>query len=153
MHLSLRETVEKFATSTLLTLGLILSAGIAKANPVESTTSIPDGRYLYGESAQPDQIGQAYLVFEAVDGQVQGAFYMPHSSFDCFSGDLSNQALHLTLVDSYDRTTWDYSIPVDRQAVVASADTVQLPMLLQGYHQISTLSDNDARILDTCRAQ
>jgi hypothetical protein len=150
MHSSLRDTLEKIASSAFITTGLLISAALnARALPTAAPT-IPNGQYLYGEVTTPNEIGNAYLVFEAVDGRVSGAFYMPHSSFDCFTGELASDRLEMTLVDSYEGSAWNYEIPIDRQAVVASNATVSLPVALQGYHQLAELSDNDRRILNVC---
>ena len=88
-------------THTLALTVIIGFGGIASANTVlvsqnpqnlGSETAVvqrnflKDGVYLYGESSQPEQIGQSYMVFEVKQGQVTGAFYMPRSSFDCFTG-------------------------------------------------------------------
>lgn len=149
MQSSLRDTLETIASSAFITAGLLISAAMsARAMPTAPT--IPDGQYLYGEVTTPNEIGNAYLVFEAADGQVSGAFYMPHSSFDCFTGELTSDRLDMTVVDSYEGSAWTYEIPIDRQAMVASSASVSLPIALQGYHPIAELSDNDQRILGVC---
>ncbi|MEP0918741.1 hypothetical protein NC981_18075, partial [Leptolyngbya sp. DQ-M1] len=40
----------------------------AVAQATTQKTTLPDGVYLYGQSAEPDQIGQGYFVFEARQG-------------------------------------------------------------------------------------
>ena len=44
-----------------------------------NNTILPNGIYLYGQSRQPDQIGQEYIVFKVSGSSLVGALYMPHS--------------------------------------------------------------------------
>lgn len=120
--------------------------------PAEAT-ALPSGIYLYGESQVPDQIGSAYMVFEVENSQVTGAFYLPHSSFDCFQGSFQGDRLNLTVVDSYSQTAHDYSIAVQSDSYIASAnDSIAVPAQLDGFHNIAEMSENDRRILETCKA-
>ncbi|HHP7245958.1 MAG TPA: hypothetical protein ACFE0H_14860 [Elainellaceae cyanobacterium] len=161
-------------TGLLLTLGLIvgglsalpaqgIESSSAMQSPVnrepsqaansESSASMLNGVYLYGQSPQPDEIGAAYMVFEVNGDRVVGAFYMPYSSFDCFYGELQANQLALNITDSYERDTYPYSVAITTPSAVATADSPAIaPAELEGYHQIDAVSDNDHRILDTCRA-
>ncbi|WP_416676219.1 hypothetical protein [Egbenema bharatensis] len=114
--------------------------------------TLSDGVYLYGEAPEPDQIGSAYMVFEVSGAQVTGAFYLPHSSFDCFQGEFQGSQLDLMVVDSYSQTANDYSIAIQRDGYIASNDSVAVPVQIDGYHHIAEVSENDQRLLDTCRA-
>ncbi len=96
-------------------------------------SSLPDGVYLYGESPEPEQIQKTYLVFEVRRGLTVGAIYMPSSSFDCFYGNARAQQLDLTIVNSYEQTNYDFSIP------------------LKEFHAIASVSTNDRRILGVCK--
>ncbi|HEY9749052.1 MAG TPA: hypothetical protein V6C63_10255, partial [Allocoleopsis sp.] len=64
-----------------------------------NASTLADGTYLYGEAPEPEQIGSAYMVFQVTKGKVIGAFYMPRSSFDCFSGRFEPGKLALDVVD------------------------------------------------------
>ena len=114
--------------------------------------TLANGIYLYGESQAPEQIGSAYMVFEVNNAQVVGAFYLPHSSFDCFRGSFQDDRLALTVVDSYNQMAHDYSIAVQSDGYIASSDSVAVPVQLNGYHNISEVSENDRRMLETCQA-
>jgi hypothetical protein len=158
------------ATSGLM--GLSLIAPIASANEIQAANPAPvteqsvpssrstfegqtlsDGTYLYGESPEPDQLGAAYMVFEVSGSEVTGAFYLPHSSFDCFQGEFQGNQLNLVVVDSYSRAAHDYSIAVQRDGYIASSnDSWTIPVQIDGYHPISGVSENDHRMLDTCKA-
>lgn len=123
-----------------------------RSSAVAQVQSLPNGTYLYGESPKPEQIGRTYLVFEVQDNQVVGAFYMPRSSFDCAYGTFQADRLAFTVVNSYEQGTHPYSISLQRSSSVASnASIVQKPEL-EGFHALTTLSDNDQRILNVCKA-
>lgn len=118
-----------------------------------STTAFPnDGVYLYGQSTQPDQIGSSYAVMEIVDNQAIGAFYVPQSSFDCFYGSVGADNLALNVVSSYDQETHPYALTFQDSATVAAVRPVAAAVQLEGYHEISTVSQNDHQILGVCRA-
>jgi len=118
-----------------------------------STEALPDGVYLYGQSAQPDQIGKGYFVFEAKRGKVIGALYMPSSSFDCTLGQFEQSQLALTVVNSYDRTTNPFEIALERDYNVAAGSNSSKPVVsLDGFHRLKVVSQNDLRMLETCKA-
>ncbi|HEY9624035.1 MAG TPA: hypothetical protein V6C78_26995 [Crinalium sp.] len=163
---------EKPLTGLFVTVGLAMAvpylptqAAEARVEPVQthlsqatagsnaSLRSLPNGVYLYGQSAEPDQMGSAYMVFAVNNSQVVGAFYMPYSSFDCFNGEFQPDRLALNIVDSYDQSVHPYSVALDRQSSVASATgETAVPAGLEGFHRISAVSENDQRILATCQA-
>lgn len=125
------------------------------ATPTVSATAVsqlPDGVYLYGQTAEPEQLGQGYFVFEVNQGDVVGALYMPRSSFDCATGSFKADQLALTVTNSYDRTTNPFEIAVERVTNVASSATPGKPAVgLEGFYQIDQVSDNDLRILNVCK--
>lgn len=163
--------LEKPVTGLFLTAGLVLTAhpqvpiehSAASANSNLQTTSflstetsdpqaLADGIYLYGQSPDRDQIGAAYMVFQVEQGQVEGAFYMPRSSFDCFYGSFQGDRLALTVINSYEQTRYPYAIALEPQDSVATIDNdVATPISLQGYHQLESPTENDLRLLSTCQ--
>lgn len=109
-----------------------------------------DGVYLYGQSSEPNQVGHTYAVFEVVDNQAVGAFYMPSSSFDCFYGEVGPQAFDLVVVNSYEQAAYPYSVPLTYENVASgSAGDVPMPV---GYHRIDDLSQQDYQMISTCRS-
>lgn len=114
--------------------------------------NLPNGVYLYGQSPQPEQIGQGYFVFEVNQGKVVGALYMPRSSFDCASGSFKQNQLALTVVNSYDRSTNPFDIALETGSTVASTGGSAEKVSLQGFHRISEISENDYRMLNVCKA-
>jgi hypothetical protein len=126
---------------------------------IEDSTANPnmflqDGIYLYGQSPQPDQLGQAYMVFEVIAGKLVGGFYMPRSSFDCFSGTARGNQLALRVVDSYSQSVHDYSVAYSNISTVAANTPggAEQNIVLEGFHPIETLSEMDHHILNTCQA-
>lgn len=131
-------------------LGQIYSEAVLSSS---DTTAFPnDGIYLYGQSTQPDQIGSSYAVMEIVGNQAIGAFYMPQSSFDCFYGSVGSDNLALNVVSSYDDEVHPYALSFQDSATVAAVRPVSSAVQLEGYHEISTVSQNDHRILGVCRS-
>lgn len=146
--------------ASFLFVGLIGGAVAAQevagseAEPIAASQTLPgDGIYLYGQSAEPEQIGQAYMVFEARQGKVVGAFYMPRSSFDCFYGDLGSQQMALKIVDSYGEGTYDYAIALESTQPIASAAGGTSTLGIEGFQPLEAVSGNDQRILETCKAE
>ena len=156
-------------THTLALTVIIGFGGIASANTVlvsqnpqnlGSETAVvqrnflKDGVYLYGESPQPEQIGQSYMVFEVKQGQVTGAFYMPRSSFDCFTGVPEGNYLSLKIIESYTQETHSYQIGLNNTAVVATTggQVSENNLVLEGFNRLPNVSENDTRILNQCKA-
>lgn len=134
---------------------------VAQAKPANQ---LSDGVYLYGESSQPEQIGKEYMVFEVRRGRVIGAVYMPSSEFNCFYGTLQSQKLDLIVANPFAETA-DSSPPENRRNTEFAAvgnfpsigngdDPVSFPysVSLQNYQRVSRVSENDQRILGTCKA-
>lgn len=139
------------ATATVAAMDRTVSAQPQPAQP-ESAQLLEDGVYLYGQSEQPEQIGSEYLVFEVNQGKVTGGFYMPRSSFDCFYGNVEDNQLALTVIDSYEQTLHPYAVALATADSVASDSGTAVPVGLEGYHRINTLGEIDQQILSTCKA-
>lgn len=166
---SLLNRLEKPLTAFFVTLGLTLVA-IAQSHahsiePVMESRQLAaasqsslisqhlqDGVYLYGQSQQPLELGSEYLVFEVVEDQVIGGFYMPNSSFDCFYGEVQSGQLNLNIVSAYDQEVYPYAIALASDEAIAADDPQAAPLSLVGFHQLDTLSELDQEILNTCRA-
>ncbi|AFZ16281.1 hypothetical protein [Allocoleopsis franciscana] len=126
------------------------------------TSSMPDGTYLYGQTSQPGQIGNEYVVFEARQGKVVGAMYMPSSEYACFYGTLNSKQMNLTVVNPHNQTAFSHSIAREQTAQMAAAggqinienayDSLTYPhsVGLDGYLPINQVGDNDKQILSTC---
>lgn len=140
-------------------------ASSTKNNRTTPLKQLAEGVYLYGQSSKPEEIGQEYMVFEVRDGRVIGAFYMPHSEFNCFQGTLEAQQLKVTFANPA-RNDIAQSEPNQTeqfQPLAAAAppssnqnnfEAVSFPFAvkLQNYHQIASVSENDQRILGMCKA-
>ncbi|MEO1590287.1 MAG: hypothetical protein AAFU71_03230 [Cyanobacteria bacterium J06632_22] len=110
-----------------------------------------DGFYLFGEQPVADQLATAYFVFELQAGLVTGAFYMPHSSFDCVQGQMGSTELALTITDSYSQEQYAYALALTQDTLIASTGEVSA-FSLSGFQQLEQLSENDHRLIETCQA-
>ncbi|PSB35565.1 hypothetical protein [Stenomitos frigidus] len=156
--------LEKLLTGVALTCALSLAMqGLAHSSeapvvqkPIAqsgASSVLPDGNYLYGQAPKAGQLGATYLVFEVNKGKVNGAFYMPQSSFDCVHGTLQTQRLALTVVNSYEQASYPYAVALQAGGTSASSTGPNVaPIALEGFHPIKHLSANDRRILSTCKA-
>jgi hypothetical protein len=115
-----------------------------------------DGIYLYGQSSQPGEIGQGYVVFQKQQGRVSGALYMPHSEYSCFNGSVDNTGELAMTVNGY---AGDASM-----TQVASNDTIAnlkaneptsyaYSLALRDFHRLDNVSIADRNILQKCQAE
>ncbi len=161
---SLRPLLQGFQRISKPVTGLAIAVGMTAFTPIAFATEalaqsasmrepLAEGVYLYGQSPEAEQIGSAYMVFEVSDRQIVGAFYMPHSSFDCFHGTIEANQLALNVVDSYEQVSHPYEIALEQSGTVATAGNTPIaPVGIEGYHRIGSVSDNDERMLATCQA-
>jgi hypothetical protein len=141
---------------------LVLLAPAALAAPADArgsqtgkdiqTSLIADGVYVYGQSAQRDQRGLTYFVFEVKRGSLTGAIYAPRSSFDCAYGQVKAGELALNIMDSYEKKIYPFEIALDRSSTVASAVGVAAPVSLQGFKKVEGVSAGDRAMLKSCKA-
>lgn len=119
-----------------------------------NNTILPNGIYLYGQSRQPDQIGQEYIVFKVSGSSLVGALYMPHSEFSCFQGTMTANEIEMTVNHPYENTPYPYAIALSATSPLASQnEATQAPVTLKGYHPLEEISANDERMLATCQKE
>ncbi len=124
-----------------------------------------DGVYLYGQSPEPQQIGQEYIVIEVSKGKAIGAFYLPHSEFNCFNGTIQEGKLALLLASNPESEAYPEAPGgnTNPQQVAAIGDrplgengsndiTTPYSVALQNYHQLSQVSTSDRQILAACKS-
>ena len=119
------------------------------SNPAPNSP-LADGSYLYGQQPVAAQLGSIYMVFQLTGRNAVGAFYMPSSSFHCFSGTISSNRFDLTVIDSHKQTSQAYSIAVQAQPTLAAGHAAA-GFSINGYTQIDGLSELDQHILETCQ--
>ncbi|MGI8934664.1 MAG: hypothetical protein ACR2FS_11385 [Phormidesmis sp.] len=121
--------------------------------PSSAAPLTADGVYLYGQQPIRDQLETAYFVFEALAGNVTGAFYMPSSSFDCAQGRISNEQIELAITNSDSQETYRYALALDTSAadVASQQGAVAAPLDISGFHPLP-VSEGDRAILATCQA-
>ncbi|MBD2361909.1 hypothetical protein H6G36_12065 [Anabaena minutissima FACHB-250] len=127
----------------------------AKNSGISQKVNVPtkDGIYLYGQSAQPNQIGQGYVVFQKRQGRLVGALYMPRSEFSCFQGTLNQSGeLAMTVTSTPDAGISPDVATTSRIPRFSSDEpmTYAHSVALQDYHQINSISGDDRRILQMC---
>ncbi|MEM8604144.1 MAG: hypothetical protein AAGF24_09960 [Cyanobacteria bacterium P01_H01_bin.121] len=152
------------ATALNMTLATAAIAAPVLEAPITATgtgsdlaSSTDTQSYLYGEVAEPEQIGHTYIVLEQAGQQVVGAFYQPRSSYDCFVGRVEADRLNLTVTATYTNEIFAYQIALADSTAIASLNSTQLispERLIQpdGFELLPELSANDQRILSTCKA-
>lgn len=126
----------------------------ATKNANFAATKFPkqDGVYLYGQSPQPNQLGQGYIVFEKRQNQVMGALYMPSSEFSCFQGNVDSRG-ELAMTVTAPGGGGSESVATASTIPKLDADqpmTYAYSVALQDYHKLNTVSDNDRQILQMC---
>jgi hypothetical protein len=136
------------------TTALVTDTQGARKNAGVQSAKFPkqDGVYLYGQSPQPNQLGQGYIVFQKRQNQVMGALYMPSSEFSCFQGNIeSSGELAMTVTapgeGGLEQVATANTLPkLDPDEPMTYAYSVAL----QDYHKLNSVSDNDRRILQMC---
>jgi hypothetical protein len=114
-----------------------------------------NGVYLYGQSSQPGQMGQGYIVFEKQQRNVVGALYIPGSEFNCFygtvnpSGQLAMTVKGFAGDSSLTQVATNNTIPrLDEDQPTTYSHSVAL----QDYYQLNSVSAKDHEILNMCKA-
>ncbi|MEO0534772.1 MAG: hypothetical protein AAF215_13015 [Cyanobacteria bacterium P01_A01_bin.123] len=126
-----------------------IQSEVVQTQPLQ--TSLADGIYFYGQVPQTGQFGVEYVVFQVVDQQAIGAFFMPSSSYDCFHGEITPDRMDLTVIGSYDQTPSNYAIALSpAMTLTAAAGETAVPLSLAGYHPIDTVSAAEQELLATC---
>ncbi|MBD2343341.1 hypothetical protein [Anabaena subtropica] len=150
-----REDRETSSAQNVKTTALRSNQKAEKKPAIAPKFSLPkkDGIYLYGQSPQPDQIGQGYILFQKRQGRLLGALYMPNSEFSCFQGAINQSGnLAMTVTGTPDASA---SLEVSAASTLPRFSDDQptsyaYSLALQDYHQINTISANDRRILQMC---
>ncbi|NJM56569.1 MAG: hypothetical protein HC857_02765 [Synechococcales cyanobacterium RU_4_20] len=129
-------------------------------------SQLPNGVYVFGESAQRHERGKAYMVFEVKDKAVTGAVYWPQSSFDCFEGRFHQEQLALRVTETYSRQIYTHAVAIAPDTSVLATnrlDATPVELGLEGMHRIATtvsrtlgpkstaLTRNETRILRSCQ--
>jgi len=128
-----------------------------KETAIAPKFSVPkkNGIYLFGQSPQPNQIGQGYVLFHKQHSKLVGALYMPNSEFSCFQGTLDQSGeLAMTVTGTPDAGVSPEVATSSRIPQLSDDEpmTYAYTVTLQDYHPINTISANDRRILQMCRS-
>ncbi|WP_315789331.1 hypothetical protein [Fischerella sp. JS2] len=127
-----------------------------KTTEVASKSKFPqqNGIYLYGQSPQPGQLGQGYIIFEKRQNQIIGALYMPSSEYSCFNGTLNSSGELAMTVRGYAGEISPSEIATINGLPRTSDDEPDVyghSVELQDYYQLQSISSSDRQILKMCK--
>ncbi len=114
-----------------------------------------DGIYLYGQSSEPGQVGQGYVVFQKQQGRVTGALYMPHSEYSCFNGTVDNTGELAMTVNGYSgdgsstQVASNDTIPTVKDEPISNAYS----LALRDFHRLDDVSIADRSLLEKCQGE
>ena len=114
-----------------------------------------NGVFIYGTSPQRGEFDRGYIVFDKQGSKVVGAMYMPASEFNCFQGTLDRSGEIAMTVKGY---AGDINLnQVASRGTIPKVNEDELTnyaysVTLQDYHQLDNATNNDRRILQTCKA-
>jgi hypothetical protein len=113
-----------------------------------------DGVYLYGQSPQPGQLGQGYVVFEKKQGRVVGALYMPDSEYSCFNGTVDERGELAMTVNPYEGESGQTQVALNKNEPKINGDeptSYAYSIALRDFHKIGTISQIDHDVLKACK--
>ncbi|PZD72487.1 hypothetical protein C1752_03723 [Acaryochloris thomasi RCC1774] len=136
--------IKAFAAShrQALTIGTIFMLSIVRLTPPaalaetlvpEANQSLETQTYLYGESAQANQVGKGYVVFQRQGHSVVGAFHYPQSEFSCFTGKMINKRLQVVTLALGEEAPSSVNVPLSQ------------------LHAVGTIGSSEKNSLKTCQ--
>lgn len=143
-------------TTTALVPG---SQGARKGAGVLPEANFPkkDGVYLYGQSPKPNQLGQAYIIFQKQQEKVTGVLYMPQSEFNCFQGTLKPSGeLAMTVNGSANEASSNQSNQVATSSRLPKvgedeSSSYAYSVALQDFYRLNSITASDRRTLQMCK--
>jgi hypothetical protein len=143
----------RWFTSVMIALAaLVMQPSNVLADNLNRVNLSPqtNGVYLYGETDRPEVVGKEYIIFETIGNKTIGAFYLPNSEFSCFHGQFKGAHLNVTLIDTFDRQKYNFTLNLNPSGLTASKQ----PMMGEpSYQPLGKISNSDRNILNTCKIQ
>ncbi|WP_204139587.1 hypothetical protein [Halomicronema sp. CCY15110] len=133
---------------SLIVGSLMATMGTAIANPAPAP--LADGVYVFGESPTAHQPGTTYMVMQVSGHDINGGFYQPASSFDCFYGETNSTNMTLTVIDSYAQTKHPLAMTLETATTVASENATASQWVPTGFHRLADVTATDRQVLQTC---
>jgi hypothetical protein len=133
------------------------TAAVTSSSPAtKANFPTKDGTYLYGQSPQPNQIGQGYVLFEKRKNRITGALYMPESEFSCFQGSIESSGELAMTVASSPGEVGVNQLATGNQLQIPNYNDDQMisypySVELQNYYQLTSIGQSDRRILEMCK--
>ncbi len=141
------DRLAKFAAA-LFAFGLWNLVGPVAA----SAQNLPlgEGVHFYGESAQPEILGQEYFIFQVQGNQIKGAFFAYQSEFACTTGTVNAQSMNLVVKDPYgEQPDSRFSLALVPRSPLARIGG-NIAMTLEGLQEITTIGETEQNILEAC---
>ena len=141
------DRLAKFAAALF---GFSLWNFIAAVPVIAQNISLGQGIHFYGESPQPEVLGQEYFIFQVRGNQIKGAFFAYQSEFACTRGTISAQAMDLVVQDPYgEQPDSRFSLALVPRSPLARMGG-NIAMTLEGLQEIATIGATEQRILQAC---
>ncbi|MBN3958342.1 hypothetical protein [Nostoc sp. NMS8] len=118
---------------------------------------VKDGIYLYGQSPNPNQLGQGYIIFQKQQAKVTGALYMPQSEFNCFQGTINPSGeLAMTVNTSSNEANSNQSNQVATNSRLPKinddeSNSYAYSLALQDFYRLNSITASDRRTLQMCK--
>ena len=116
---SIKNSLHKTCALALGCGSLFLAGTVAPQSAIASELTTESGIYLYSETANPNEVGQGYIIFEKQDDNTLiGAFYYPQSEYSCFTGHQNNDQLEVLSLPNYQDPMTSLSLPLGEMTAV-----------------------------------
>ena len=123
---SLKNSLQKTCALALGCGSLFLAGNVApqtamaegQSKTIASEITTESGISLYGETANPNQVGQGYIIFEQQDDTLIGAFYYPQSEYSCFTGRQTNDQLDVLSLPNHQESLASFSLSLGEMTAV-----------------------------------
>lgn len=121
-----------------LAIGAIAILSLVRLTPpaVATPNQAPQ---MYGETAQPNQVGKGYVVFQRQGQRVVGAFHYPQSEFSCFVGEQVNQQLEVTTLGLGSEAPMSVQVPLTQLHTIATVGQSEQHSLKVCQQEVATL--------------
>lgn len=123
------QSIALFAGIGSLALAGNLAPAIASEPAIssegEAITASSDQTFLYGETAEANQLGKGYIVFQQQQDRIVGAFYYPQSEFSCFIGKLENSNLRVLSLPTHQDPISSFSLSMNELTAISNIGSAE----------------------------
>lgn len=149
-----------FQVSTLTripqTVALLLGLGSltwalmpAMASESENLAAVPQGQtFLYGETAEANEPGQGYIVFQHQNDKIVGAFYYPQSEYSCFTGKMNASTLKVLSLPTAQDPISSFSLSMDELTAIPSIGPEELETLAACQREVTAFLKENHTVME-----